>query len=154
MKVYEITRAFEWDMAHRIPGHAGKCRHLHGHRYRAEVTCVDVDAQLSELGFVVDFSLVKELVGGWVDAHWDHNTCYFGGDAYMEALDRAQDEVDDSPGTEWFVMGAPPTAENLAEKLFEVASELLGDHGIKVVCIDLWETPNCRARFEKLEESG
>jgi 6-pyruvoyltetrahydropterin/6-carboxytetrahydropterin synthase len=154
---YEVTRRIEWDMAHRIPLHGGKCQHLHGHRYAAEITCRA--RELDEMGAVVDFGLIKQLVGGWVDAHWDHNTCYYGGDGYMEALDRAHSEAWSGavPEREWFVLDKPPTAENLAEELCGVANDLLSDHNIQVVRIDLWETPNCRATYEpwtaELEET-
>ena len=154
MKIYDVTRRIEWDMAHRIPLHGGKCQHLHGHRYVAEITCRGTE--LDEMGAVVDFGLIKQLVGGWVDKFWDHNTCYYGGDPFMEALDRAADEAWEGsvPRQAWFVMGKAPTAENLAEKLYGVANDVLRHHKIRVVSIDLWETPNCRARYEEyvLEE--
>ena len=66
-----VTRKLEWDSGHRVLNHGGKCRHLHGHRYVAEIT---VEAtQLNDLGMVVDFSLIKERVGKWIDENWDHN---------------------------------------------------------------------------------
>lgn len=153
MKIYDVTRRLEWDMAHRIPLHGGKCQHLHGHRYRAEITCRA--SKLDDMGAVVDFGLIKQLVGKWVDRFWDHNTCYYGGDGFMEALDRAAGEFWDgaAPQREWFVLGKAPTAENLAEKLYGVASELLREHDIRVVSVDLWETPNCRARYEEFDTS-
>lgn len=155
MKVYEVTRRIEWDMAHRIPGHAGNCRHLHGHRYRAEITCQS--AALDDLGFVVDFGVVKRLVGAWVEEYWDHNTCYGADDVWMRRLSTEAvmlwdygEDGKDRPRP-WYALAKAPTAENLAERLYEVATELLIDHGIKVVSVDLWETPNCRAHFENLE---
>ena len=30
------TRRIEFDAAHRVMGHEGKCKHLHGHRYALE----------------------------------------------------------------------------------------------------------------------
>lgn len=145
---YEVTRRLEWDMAHRIPLHGGRCQHLHGHRYAAEITCTA--RELNKQGFVIDFGLIKELVGAWVDRHWDHNTCYQAGDKFMEALERAALEAWKGPGGRrvWYPLEKAPTAENLAEKLHEVATELLERVGIEVVRVDLWETPNCRARFE------
>lgn len=153
-KVYEVTRRLEWDMAHRIPLHDNNCRHLHGHRYRAEVTCRA--SELDEMGAVVDFGLIKQLVGKWIDDNWDHNTCYQKDDIWMSRMCTEAvmlwDYNENGPPREWFALEKAPTAENLAEKLYEVASGLLAEHGIQVVRIDLWETPNCRASFEKLEE--
>src|SRR5262245_52482042 len=65
------TRKLEFDAGHRVLGHGGKCRHLHGHRYVAEVTCYA--EELDKLGFVVDFSVIKTVVGDWIDENFDHN---------------------------------------------------------------------------------
>ena len=71
------TRRLEWDAMHRIPLHESKCRAFHGHRYAAEITCL---APLDSLGRVVDFGVVKQLVGGWIDQHWDHTAILMEGD--------------------------------------------------------------------------
>ena len=54
---------------HRIPRHESKCAAFHGHRYAAELTCL---APLDDRGRVIDFGVVKERVGGWIDENWDH----------------------------------------------------------------------------------
>lgn len=145
---YEVTRRVEWDMAHRIPRHGGNCQHLHGHRYSAEITCRSAD--LDEVGVVVDFAAIKGLVGRWIDDHWDHNTVYQAGDPFMEALARTAEEAwcGDVSWRRWYEMGDAPTAENLARKIYDVATNLLRTRGIAVVRVDLWETPNCWARYE------
>ena len=66
------TRKIEFDSAHRVMKHESKCRHLHGHRYVAEITAA-ADG-LDDLGRVIDFSVLKSVVGGWVDDAWDHGT--------------------------------------------------------------------------------
>src|SRR5436853_739224 len=66
-----ITRRFEFDYGHRVLGHEGKCRHLHGHRGVAEVTVQGLE--LDSLGRVIDFSVLKREVGEWIDNNWDHN---------------------------------------------------------------------------------
>jgi len=33
-----VTRSFTFEAAHQLPWHPGKCRDLHGHGYRLEVT--------------------------------------------------------------------------------------------------------------------
>jgi 6-pyruvoyl tetrahydropterin synthase/QueD family protein len=71
MALRTITRRLEWDAGHRVLGHEGRCRHLHGHRYVAEVTVAA--PELDDLGMVIDFSVLKEKVGGWIDREWDHN---------------------------------------------------------------------------------
>src|SRR5260370_40846854 len=38
MKMALITKIFRFEAAHNLPGHRGKCAHLHGHSYRLEAT--------------------------------------------------------------------------------------------------------------------
>ena len=52
-----ITKKLEFDYGHRVLGHEGKCRHLHGHRGVAEVTVYA--PSLDNLGRVVDFGAIK-----------------------------------------------------------------------------------------------
>ena len=67
-----ITRKIEFDAGHRVYGHEGKCAHLHGHRYVAEIT---VQAEeLDGIGRVIDFGAVKKVMKEWIDMCWDHNT--------------------------------------------------------------------------------
>jgi 6-pyruvoyltetrahydropterin/6-carboxytetrahydropterin synthase len=55
-----VRRSFDFDAAHRLPAHPGKCRELHGHAYRVVVT---VDRPVEpETGLAVDFSDLKAIV--------------------------------------------------------------------------------------------
>ncbi len=47
-----VTRSFSFEAAHQLPWHPGKCRRLHGHNYRLEVT---VQGPVGENGVVMDF---------------------------------------------------------------------------------------------------
>jgi 6-pyruvoyltetrahydropterin/6-carboxytetrahydropterin synthase len=65
-----IKRTFSFDAAHRLPGHPGKCRDLHGHRYGLAVT---VDRPVDrETGLVIDFKELKEIVAEEVLDRLDH----------------------------------------------------------------------------------
>lgn len=66
----KVRRAFEFEAAHRLPSHPGKCRDLHGHSYRLVVTVErDVDA---ESGLAMDFSELKAIVRREVISALDH----------------------------------------------------------------------------------
>ncbi len=130
------TRRLEWDAMHRIPRHESKCRAFHGHRYAAEITCA-VDA-LDPLGRVVDFGVVKERVGGWIDAHWDHTAILLRDDPEAAGLA----EINARLGRPVYWLDAPPTAENIVAELARVAQDLLASTGVTVTHIRLWETPN------------
>lgn len=159
-----ITRKLEWDAGHRVLGHEGKCAHLHGHRYVAEVSVAANG--LDELGRVVDFSVVKEVLGKWIDDNWDHNMMLHPNDPLCQ-LQGDKLEGFHSGGTvaghvslaptflaELFGVGKKPyimpvgcenpTAENIAVVLFRQATRILPKN-LQVVQIRVYETPNCWA---------
>ena len=65
-----VRRSFDFDAAHRLPHHPGKCRELHGHAYRLVVT---VDRPVDPAtGLAVDFSELKAVVRREVVDLLDH----------------------------------------------------------------------------------
>ena len=64
-----VTCSFTFEAAHQLPWHAGKCRRLHGHSYRLEVT---VGGPLDENGIVIDFDDLQRVVEREVVTPWDH----------------------------------------------------------------------------------
>ena len=64
-----VTRSFTFEAAHQLPWHRGKCRDLHGHGYRLEVT---VEGPVGPNGVVVDFDEVEALVTREVIDVYDH----------------------------------------------------------------------------------
>jgi 6-pyruvoyltetrahydropterin/6-carboxytetrahydropterin synthase len=64
-----VTRSFAFEAAHQLPWHPGKCRRLHGHHYRVEVT---VEGPLNEHGVVMDFDDLKRVVTAEVVDRYDH----------------------------------------------------------------------------------
>lgn len=135
-----ITRKLSFDAGHRLLKHEGKCRHLHGHHYEAEFT---IEADLDTLGRVVDFSVVKEKVGGWIDEHLDHNVILNEEDPLVEHLIKTE-PYEPRP----FVVPYNPTAENIAMLLFYKAEELLDKH-LKLIKVRVWETPSCYAEYSE-----
>ena len=64
-----VTRSFAFEAAHQLPWHPGKCKRLHGHNYRFEVT---VEGPLDERGVVVDFDDLHRIVDTEVVSRYDH----------------------------------------------------------------------------------
>jgi 6-pyruvoyltetrahydropterin/6-carboxytetrahydropterin synthase len=64
-----ITKVFTFDAAHQLPWHRGKCRNLHGHTYRLEVT---VEGPINENGVVADFADVGAVVKETIIEKYDH----------------------------------------------------------------------------------
>ncbi len=147
MMQHTCTRILEFDAAHRVPKHAGKCQHLHGHRYKAEITCTA--DRLNAIGVVVDFADIKKIVGSWIDANLDHNTIYDQSDELMYELASTHKTLSDDygvPHKDWHGVPFAPTAENLAKYIYDESSvRLLQCSGLRVWHVRLWETPNCYA---------
>ena len=136
-----VTRRLEWDAAHRIPRHESKCAALHGHRYAAELTATA--PALDDRGRVIDFGLVKVLVGTWIDEHWDHTALLMRGD--QDPVVQAVARSNEAHGRPVYWLDVPPTAENIAAELARVAAELLAHTGVTLTRVRVWETPNCSA---------
>ncbi len=117
--------------------HESKCKNLHGHRYVAEVTCAAPD--LDPLGRVVDFSVIKRLVGGFVDEFWDHGVILNEADTELIQL---------CERSEWrfYTLKANPTAEVMAEALHDIARSLMPPT-LDIVSVRLYETPNCWSEY-------
>ncbi len=143
--VITCTRRLEWDAAHRVLRHESKCASLHGHRYVAEITCQA--PKLDPVGRVVDFGVIKEVVGKWIDDNWDHTTLYNDEDTALADFVAAQGK---RPGYRFF---GEPTAENIASELLLVTQRLLRDAGsaVTVTNVKIFETPNCSATIQLVE---
>ncbi len=128
---------------HRIPRHESKCAAFHGHRYAAEITCVA--NALDDRGRVVDFGVVKDRVGGWIDHHWDHTAILMEGDPDPAVPALAASNLAHGRPVYW--MASPPTAEVIAAYLGKIAADLLRDTGVTVTRVRLWETPNGSAEW-------
>ena len=136
-------RRLEWDSMHRVPRHESKCASWHGHRYAAEIHC-SAEA-LDDRGRVIDFGVIKELVGGWIDRNWDHTAVIMRDDPDPAVPFIAASNAASGRPVYW--LDAPPTAEVLVAELARVAAELLEPLGVEVVRIRLWETPNGSAEW-------
>ena len=134
-----ITRKLEFDSGHRVLGHEGKCKNLHGHHYVAEITIRAPD--LDGIGRVIDFGEVKRLVGSWIDKFWDHNMLLHPDDPQLQHLIKTE------PIAPYIMKRGNPTAENMAAELGEIAILLLPPI-MQIVQVRIYETPNCWADWE------
>ncbi len=121
---YEIVVAAHFDAAHRLPGYSGPCSRLHGHRW--EVEAAVTGPQPGAEGMVVDFLVLKRILGEIVEA-FDH---------------RCLNEVE--PFTE-----ISPTSENLAGYLYqEFVTRVAGlGVGIEVCWVSVSESPDTKVVY-------
>jgi 6-pyruvoyltetrahydropterin/6-carboxytetrahydropterin synthase len=133
MQRFQVTKLIEFSYGHRLLNHDGKCRYLHGHNGMAEVDLA-ADA-LDEMGMVIDFSRVSEVVKTWIDDNLDHRMLLRHDDPMTPVLQSAGEPV--------FVMDENPTAENIARLIWAAARK----PGLQVVEVRLWETATSRATY-------
>ena len=75
MTVIRLTKEFSFEAAHALDGYDGPCREIHGHSYRLFVTVKGAplaDAGHPKQGMVMDFGLLKSIVGQEIIARFDH----------------------------------------------------------------------------------
>jgi len=131
--MYLVTRELRFCYGHRLLNYDGKCRFLHGHNGRAVITLAG--AELDSLGMVMDFSVIKKVVAGWIDANLDHRMLLHRDDPLLPTLKQQNEPV--------FIMDVNPTAENIARLIYEFTAE----QHFPVTEVKLWETDDSFATF-------
>lgn len=116
-----IVIKLDFAAAHRISGHQGKCKYLHGHHYEVEVK-IAADS-LDDLGFVIDFGIIKSHLKLWINEHLDH-TCI------LAIEDKALgDYLSSYTGQKVYYLSLSdnkkPTAENIALHLYGVFNSII-----------------------------
>ena len=138
MALITCTRRLQFCAGHRVLNHENKCAHMHGHNY--VVFFEAAVEQLDGIGRVIDFSVLKERFGDWIDQNWDHGFIYWDKDAEVKAALDAMGEE------RRYEMPSNPTAENMAgHLLMHVGPELLSDTPVYLTSVRIWETENCYA---------
>ncbi len=135
--MYAVTQQIHFCYGHRLLDHAGKCGHLHGHNAVAELTFES--ASLDPRGMVVDFLEIKGPLKSWIEEHLDHKLLLRENDPLVKPLQELREPI--------FCMKGNPTAENIAQLIFEKGASL----GLPVTEVKLWETPSQFAIFRKTE---
>lgn len=139
MSRFQCIRKIHFCAGHRVFGHEGKCATAHGHNYYAHIVAEALD--LDVLGRVIDFSVLKDKIGGWIEKYWDHTFLVFEED--IEVIRALQSMPRNK---EPFICPFNPTAERMADYLLhEVCPKQLKGSGVLVTKVILYETENCYA---------
>jgi len=138
MKIQSAVRKLHLCYGHRVMDHESKCATLHGHNGIIWVHAVAKDG-LDQLGRVIDFSVLKQKIGSWVDENWDHTMILNKSDKQTIEL------VNQAPSfKDIYILPTNPTAENLASYLlYEICPMLLKDELVMIYKIVFHETENC-----------
>lgn len=133
--MYRVTQEIEFCYGHRLLNYDGKCRHLHGHNGKAVI--VLEGESLDDRGMLIDFTDIKRKIRCWIEENLDHRMILCEDDPLLPTLLEA--------GEPLFVIPVNPTAESIAQLIFQQARE----HGLPVVEVKLWETSkSCATYFE------
>lgn len=137
MSQFHIERYHDISMGHRVVGHEGKCRNLHGHNYRFHFAVKPIST-LDTLGRVVDFSVIKSELCQWLEDNWDHRMLLWSEDVLASPIYCLDTSI--------VVVPFNPTAENIADYfLNSVAPNLLVKHDVYLQSIKIEETRKCSA---------
>ena len=139
MNKVTCVRKLHFCAGHRVMGHENKCATVHGHNYYVHLFAEA--QQLDSVGRVIDFSVLKGKIGGWIDEHWDHTFLVCDRD---EQLIQALTSI--SRNKEPFICPFNPTAEEMAIYLLnEICPKLLAGTGVRITKVVVHETDNCYA---------
>jgi 6-pyruvoyltetrahydropterin/6-carboxytetrahydropterin synthase len=79
MSHIRITKQFSFKTGHALYGYDGKCKNVHGHSYRLEVTVIGIpinDNTNVKFGMVIDFGDLKKIVKEEIVNVFDHATVF------------------------------------------------------------------------------
>ena len=133
----KISKEFKWEMGHRLPFHAGKCKNIHGHTYKMRV---EIEGDLDENGMVMDYYDVSEIISPLVD-EFDHS--FMVKDTDKEILDFL-----DKIKSKKVVVPFETTAENITLHLLEKIKEKISFGRIKRIKVRVYETEKTYAEDE------
>jgi 6-pyruvoyltetrahydropterin/6-carboxytetrahydropterin synthase len=137
--MYSITTEASFDAAHFLKNYNGKCKNIHGHRWRIilEVQSQSLKTDPQQNGMITDFSDLKRDLKKLADK-FDHTLIYEKASLKKELVemliseDFALNEVD-----------FRPTAENFSKYFYDEMEK----KGYDVARVSVYETPNNCASY-------
>ncbi len=128
--MFELKVRGDIASAHQLRGYEGRCKDLHGHTWKIEVTLVS--ATLDKIGMVADFKVMKKLLKEVLDPI-DH--VYLNDLPYFKAVN--------------------PTTENIAKYVYENFSKAcLPSSGqkeqgapLKLKQVEVWESDSASSVY-------
>ena len=139
--MYYLKTEQSFDSAHFLRDYEGKCRNLHGHRWKvvAEICGEQLNEDMQTRGMLVDFGELKEALKGMCDS-LDHCLIY-----EKDSLRPATIKAFEEEQFRTVEVDFRPTAENFARYFYEE----LKQKGFAVHRVEVYETvKNCAAYEE------
>ena len=133
--MYTLKTEQSFDSAHFLAGYVGKCRNIHGHRWRV---VIEIAGENLDDGMVVDFTDIKAALKALTD-NLDHSLVMEKDTLKPQTYECLVDE-----GFRIMIMDFRPTAENFAKYFFDE----IKNKGFNIRAAEVYETPNNCARYE------
>ena len=111
MSNIRITKQFSFETGHALYGYDGKCKNVHGHSYRLDVTVIGKpisDTKNVKYGMVIDFGDLKKIVKEEIVDQFDHATVFNKNTPHIEL---AQELI--NRGHSVILADYQPTSENM-----------------------------------------
>ena len=133
--MYIVKTEDSFDSAHFLARYNGKCRNIHGHRWRV---VIEIAGENLDDGMVVDFTDIKAALKALTD-NLDHSLVMEKDTLKPHTYECLVDE-----GFRIMIMDFRPTAENFAKYFFDE----IKNKGFNIRAAEVYETPNNCARYE------
>jgi 6-pyruvoyltetrahydropterin/6-carboxytetrahydropterin synthase len=113
MSNIRITKQFSFETGHALYGYDGKCKNVHGHSYRLDVTVIGTpisDNTNVKFGMVIDFGDLKKIVKQEIVDVFDHATVFNKNTPHVELAQELENRghnvllVDYQPTSEMMVI--------------------------------------------------
>ncbi len=137
--MYRLKTEQSFDAAHFLAGYDGKCRNIHGHRWRAEIEIQgkELKSYGQERGMLTDFSILKKDFKELTD-RFNHTLI-----VEKDSLSGALLSLLRQEGFSVTEVPFRPTAEEFARYLYDGMSE----KGYDVASVTVYETPTNAASY-------
>lgn len=129
-----ITKQFSFETGHALYGYDGKCKNVHGHSYRLDVTVIGspiTDSSNVKYGMVIDFSDLKKIAKEEIVDVFDHATVFNKNTPHVELARELK-----SRGHNVLLVDYQPTSEmmviDFAEKIKRRLPENIKLHSLKL----------------------
>lgn len=144
--MYYLKTEYSFDSAHFLAGYEGKCRNIHGHRWRVvvKVKGEELEHSGSQKGMLVDFGDLKKDVKKETE-RLDHALIVEQGSLRPHVAQILEEE-----GFRIITVAFRPTAELFAKYFYEIIQNL----GYQVRSVTVYETPNNSATYEEDDDDS
>lgn len=129
--MYSVTKEMWTETAHRLPDHPGRCRFIHGHSYRWQVTLESIN--VGQDGMIIDFTRLKEAMNEVIDP-FDHALVLQNLPGAKSTVEQEILEALQVFGIAERVIWVPyrPTAENMAQNVCQALKKTFPQYRVIV----------------------